>query len=132
MDRSGKQLQLSSIGLLKTEEINLEKLVGLIMRNVNKGPWTFEEKIELIKIINSLSPECKFMKRSIVLDYKNKDSIMYKNNLSDKDQKAVQKGYKKKTSTVHFYKEFEISDIVDLFIDSKAVVPKDNISWNDV
>lgn len=57
---------------------------------------------------------------------------MYQSKLSEKDQKVVDKGFKKKTSTLHLYREFEISDIVDLFIDYNVAIPKDNISWNDV
>ena len=122
---------MSSIELQKIAEISLEKSVGLIVSRANKGPWSFEEQLELIRIINNFASK-KFIKRSIVLDYKNKDSIMYKKNLSDKDKKAVEKGFKKKTATVHLYREFEIGDIVDLFIDNSVEIIKDNIAWNEI
>lgn len=76
-----------------------------------KGPWTLEEKLELISIIND-KYDPKFMKKRVVLDYKNKDSIAHKKDLSEEERKLVSKGYKRCSKSVLLYKEFELKDII--------------------
>lgn len=96
-----------------------------------KGKWDLEEKIELIRIVNMYSEE-KFYKREAILEYKDKDSVMYQKDISDKSQKCIDKGFRKRKKTVSLYHEFELADIADLLVTDPEDVPSKNIPWAEV
>jgi len=88
-----------------------------------KGKWNLEEKLELIKIISSVC-EPKFLKR--IGSWKFNEEMEGK---SEKEQKIMEKGFKKKVDKVIFYREFELRDVADMLISDPADVPLQNLPW---
>lgn len=107
------------------------ELGGLGQDNRRKGKWSLEEKLELIRLVNYYS-ENQFIKREAVCDYNDKDSIAFRKDLNEKEEKLKERGYKKTNKHVHLYREFELADIVDLIITDPEDVPPNNLPWSKI
>lgn len=104
------------------------ELGGCRPENRKKGKWDLEEKLELIKCVNQ-NVDNPFCIRKVICDYNNPESIVFEKDLSDKQQKLLEKGYKKTQHSLYLYREFDLGDIVDMIISDPDDVPRNDLPW---
>lgn len=96
-----------------------------------KGKWELEELLELIRIVNKYN-DTEFVKRSVIWEYKEVDSLTFKKNPTEKEKQFIEKGYKKKKNTLYLYREFELRDIADFLVTEPEDVPKNDLNWKAI
>jgi hypothetical protein len=57
---------------------------------------------------------------------------VFKKKLTSKEEKALEKGYKKKKTEIVLYREFQLGDIAYLFISDPSDVPKSDLPWSKI
>lgn len=109
----------------------IREIGGLNPEKRKKGKWELDEKLELIRIVNSYC-DTPFLKRQALCEYKDPNSLTFKQNPTDKDSQLLEKGFKKKVKFVHLYREFELNDIIDLLVTDPEDVPANNLPWTQI
>lgn len=109
----------------------IREIGGLNPEKRKKGKWELDEKLELIRIINNFA-DTNFLKRQTICEYKDPNSITFKQKPSEKESQFLEKGFKKKVKILYLYREFELKDIFDLIITDPNDVPSNNLPWTQI